>query len=188
MKKKIMIVLGSPRRKGNTAALGAAAAEAAAQQGAEVETLYLAELDIKPCTACDHCLKSISRECILKDDMIPLYNKLSETDCIVFATPVYWFNVSAQIKTFIDRLYAVGVEENNIFKGKTMAALLCYADKDPFDSGAVNALRSFQDMFKYLGALNGGMVYGSAGDPGEIVKNKTLMREASDLGARLAQS
>ncbi|MBF9018185.1 MULTISPECIES: flavodoxin family protein [unclassified Oceanispirochaeta] len=186
MKKKIIVILGSPRKNGNTAALAEALANAAVENGADVETVYLAGLDISPCRGCNHCQKETSPGCIIKDDMTPLYKKLEESDAIVFASPVYWFNLSAQLKTFIDRLYAVGVDEKNIFRDKNMAALMCFADDNPFDSGAVNALRSLQDMFNYLGAVNAGMVYGSAADPGDIEKNEDVIKKAAALGKKLA--
>jgi hypothetical protein len=78
------------------------------------------------------------------------------------------------------------VEERNIFKGKPVALLLSYGDTDPFSSGGVNALRSFQDMCRYLGAEVAGMVYGTASEPGEIAKNKGLMQDAFGLGKQLA--
>ncbi len=120
--------------------------------------------------------------------MQSLYPKLKEADALVIASPVYWFNLSAQTKTFIDRWFAVGVEEKNIFKGKPVALLLTYGDTDPFSSGAVNALRSFQDMCRYLGAEITGMLYGSAMEAGEIAKNKPLLEEARQLGRELAGS
>jgi multimeric flavodoxin WrbA len=96
--------------------------------------------------------------------------------------------LSAQTKTFIDRWFAVGVEDKNIFKGKPVALLLSYGDADPFGSGAINGLRSFQDMCRYLGAEIAGMLYGSAMEAGDIEKNKDLMKEAHQLGLALAGS
>jgi hypothetical protein len=64
--------------------------------------------------------------------------------------------------------------------------VLAYADADPFVSGAVNALRTFQDAFTYIGAELVGAVYGSAAKAGEIKKNKALMDSAFDLGRKLA--
>jgi hypothetical protein len=64
--------------------------------------------------------------------------------------------------------------------------VLTYADADPFSSGAVNALRTFQDALNYVGASSIGMVYGSAWEAGAIKKNKELMEKAYDLGKRLA--
>jgi multimeric flavodoxin WrbA len=115
-----------------------------------------------------------------------LHAKLKAADSVVLASPVYWFNLSAQIKIFIDRLYAVGVGQRNIFQGKNFALVLTYADADPFTSGAVNALRSFQDMCRYLDANIEGMVYGSAWGAGEIKGKKDVMEQALALGKQLA--
>ena len=188
MKKKIMIVLGSPRKKGNSAKLAELVAKGAKEGGAKVETFYLNGMNIKPCQACMKCQKENAKGCAIRDDMQSLYPKLKEADGVVIASPVYWFNLSAQTKTFIDRCFAVGVEERNIFKGKPMALLMSYGDMDPFGSGAVNAIRSFQDMCRYLGAEIAGMLYGSAMEAGDIEKNKGLMKEAHQLGLALAGS
>ena len=78
------------------------------------------------------------------------------------------------------------MEPKNIFKGKNFAIILTYADPDPFVSGAVNALRSFQDICRYLGANIEGMVYGSAYGAGEIKENQDVMEKALLLGKHLA--
>jgi multimeric flavodoxin WrbA len=96
--------------------------------------------------------------------------------------------MSAQTKIFIDRLYAVGVGKKNILKGKNIGIILTFADPDPFISGAVNALRSFQDICRYLGADIAGMVYGSANEAGEIKNNNDVMEKAFILhSTRLMQ-
>ncbi|MEW6669557.1 MAG: flavodoxin family protein [Thermodesulfobacteriota bacterium] len=187
MPKQIMIVLGSPRKKGNSATLAEHVAKGAKAGGAKVETFYLNGMDIRPCQGCMKCQKPSARTCAIRDDMQALYPKMKEADAIVVASPVYWFSVSAQTKTFIDRWFAVGVEERNIFRGKPMAMLLSYGDTDPFSSGGVNALRSFQDACRYLGAEVAGMVYGSGSEPGDIAKDKGLMKEAYALGRQLAR-
>ena len=188
MKKKIMIVLGSPRKKGNSAKLAELVAKGAKEGGAKVETFYLNGMNIRPCQACMKCQKENARGCAIQDDMTALYPKLEEADGLVIASPVYWFNLSAQTKTFIDRWFAVGVEGRNIFKGKSMALLLSYGDADPFGSGAVNGLRSFEDMCRYLGAEIVGMLYGSAMEPGDMEGNKPLLKEAYQLGKTLSGS
>ena len=76
--------------------------------------------------------------------------------------------------------------QKNIFKGKRFAIILSFADPDPFVSGAVNALRSFQDICRYLGANIEGMVYGSACDAGEIAEKQDVMEKAAILGKHLA--
>ena len=82
--------------------------------------------------------------------MAPLYSKLRQAEAIVIATPVYWFTVSAQTKLFMDRWYAMGGDEGYPFKGKKFGIILTYADEDPFRSGAVNALRTFQDALGFV--------------------------------------
>jgi multimeric flavodoxin WrbA len=125
-------------------------------------------------------------DCILKDDMRKLYPKLRKADAILIASPIYWFTVSAQTKLFMDRWYALGSEEEGYaLAGKRFGIVLTYADADPFISGAVNALRTFQDAFRFLGAKWVGMVYGSAWKAGEIRRNKGVMAEAYELGRKL---
>lgn len=184
--KKVLVFLGSPRKKGNSAVLAEQVMDGARAAGAEVESFYLHGMKIKPCTGCDACRSKNQRDCILKDDMTPLYSKLRKADAIVMATPVYWFTVSAQTKLFMDRWYAMGGEGGYPFKGKKFGIVLAYGDEDPFCSGAVNALRTFEDALGYVGAEIVGMIYGSAGKAGEIKKNKTLLKKAYQMGKDLA--
>jgi hypothetical protein len=82
----------------------------------------------------------------------------------------------------------MGGEAGYPFKGKRFGIVLTYADEDPFRSGAVNALRTFEDALGYVGAEIVGMVYGSACKAGEIKKNKNLLKKAYQLGKNLVAS
>jgi multimeric flavodoxin WrbA len=186
--RKLVILMGSPRKEGNSAVMAQRLAEGAAKAGATVDSFYLHAMDIKPCTGCDRCQGEDAGGCVIDDAMQGVYKKLRETDSIVFASPVYWFSVSAQLKTVIDRIYAVGGGDKNVLAGKTLGVLLAYADDDPFTSGAVNALRMFQDISAYLGTAIAGMVYGSAFGAGEIGENEALMKQAYELGQRLGKA
>jgi multimeric flavodoxin WrbA len=188
MGRKVMIAVGSPRKRGNSSTLAAQVAGGAKAGGAEVETVYLHGMNIKPCTACGGCRKKVHVDCVIKDDMQRLYPKLRSADVIVIASPIYWFTFSAQTKLFMDRWYGLGGNDGYALAGKEFAVLLSYADADPFLSGAVNALHTLQDAVKFLEAELVGMVYGSASDAGEIKKNKALMKEAYDLGFKLAKA
>ena len=183
--KQVLVILGSPRKKGNSSTLAAQIAQGAKSAGAEVETVFLQGLKISPCKGCDTCQKPDSEGCATKDDMQKIYPKLINADAWVIASPVYWFNMSAQTKIFMDRCYALTAYAQNPFVGKRIAIAMSYGDADPFRSGCVNALRAFQDAFRYAGAKIAGMVYGSATEAGEIANNKSLMREAEELGKRL---
>jgi multimeric flavodoxin WrbA len=185
--KKILLMMGSPRKDGNSATLAKQVAAGAEAAGAEVESFYLHGMNIHPCTACDACREERDKDCVIDDDMETLYGKLRQADALVIASPIYWFTVSAQTKLFMDRWYALGGpgEEYAAFAGKRIGIVLTYADVDPFTSGAVNALRTFQDAFNYVGAQIVGMVYGSASEAGEIRKNRDLMEKAYELGKQL---
>jgi multimeric flavodoxin WrbA len=186
---KLIIVKGSPRENGNSAILAAQVAAAAEAAGAAVESFYLHGMDIQPCDACDFCQGAAEIGCVIEDDMQILYPKIKEADAILYASPIYWFTVSAQLKLFMDRCYSLGggsdyVREHGL-AGKRFGVVLTYGDDDPFNSGAVNALRTFQDTFNYLQAEIAGMVYGQASGAGEIEDNRDLMAKAYELGRKL---
>lgn len=183
---KLLVLASSPRPKGNSTILADEAASGAKYAGAEVKTFRLAKMKIGPCLGCDGCRKPKATGCVQKDDMRILYAELRAADAVLIASPVYWFTMSAQIKLFMDRLYAFGAESYRPLKGKRVGIILTYGDADPFVSGAANALRSFQDAFAYVGAPIEGMVYGSADKPGEVRTNKALMKDAYALGQKLA--
>jgi multimeric flavodoxin WrbA len=185
-RKKILIFMGSPRREGNSSTLARRIAEGAEAAGAEVESYFLHEMNVQPCDACEVCRDKRETDCILDDDMKDLFPKLRQAEVIVIASPIYWFTVSAQTKLFMDRWYALGGPEGHSFKGKRFGIILTYADTDPFTSGAVNALRTFQDALNYVEASIVGMIYGSAWEAGEIKKNQALMDKAYELGKQLA--
>jgi len=184
--KKILVVMGSPRKNGNSSTLAQNVIAGAKNAGAVVDSYCLHEMNIKPCDACEACRKNDSRECIIDDDMQELYPKLYEADALVIASPIYYFTVSAQTKLFIDRWYALGEGKTTVINGKQIGIILTYEDTDPFTSGAVNALRTFQDAFEYLGASIVDMIYGRASEAGEIKANQDLMDRAYQLGQKLA--
>lgn len=187
--KQILVLLGSPRKKGNSTTLAKHIVMGTESVGAKVETVYLNGLDLKPCQGCYACQKKGSRGCAVDDDMQTLYPKLIDADAWIIASPVYWFNMSAQTKIFMDRCFAMFNDEQEVspFLDKQIAVAMSYGDSDPFNSGCVNALRSFQDAYRYVGAKIVGMVYGSAEEPGEIASNTVLMHQAEKLGRKLAR-
>jgi multimeric flavodoxin WrbA len=183
--KQVLVILGSPRKMGNSSTLAGRISRGVKSAGAKVETLFLHDLKISPCRGCNTCQKHDSKGCVIKDDMQKIYPKLIRADAWVIASPVYWFTMSAQTKIFMDRCYALTAYGKNPFAGKRIAIAMSYGDADPVRSGCVNALRTFQDAFRYTGSKIVGMVYGSALEAGEIANNKALMREAEELGKRL---
>ena len=184
-KQKIVIVKGSPRKKGNSCALAEALAKGAKDNGADVEEFFLHEMIIQPCNACDVCIKQPEKGCVIDDDMQKIYTSIVSADSIVITSPIYWFNISAQTKLFIDRLYGLVEPKKYSLKGKRIGIILTYGDTDQHSSGAINAINSFKDMFRYIGAEITEVVHGSAMDVGEIKKNLNLMESAYKLGEKL---
>jgi len=184
--RRVLVLLGSPRKEGNSAILAEQIIRGAESEGAKVETIFLHGMKIAPCQSCYACQKPNSKGCAIDDDMQPIYQKLIENDAWVIASPVFWFNMSAQTKLFMDRCFALLAYEKKAFAGKRIAIAMSYGDTDPFSSGCVNALRTFQDAFRYVGAKMVGMVYGSATEAGEIKSNRALMKKAMELGKKLA--
>ncbi|MCF8069683.1 MAG: flavodoxin family protein [Desulfobacterales bacterium] len=190
--KKILILIGSPRKTGNSFTLAEQIIKGAEASGAECETVYLNDLNIRPCQACEQCQTGDVFSCSINDDMQALYPKIIEADGFVIATPVYWFNMSSQTKLFMDRfLMMINMDKFDggspgPFDGKKTVIALSYADEDPFTSGCINALRTFQDAFAYAGPVISDFVYGQADKPGEIKSNLTLMEKAVEAGKSLA--
>jgi multimeric flavodoxin WrbA len=184
-KKKVLVLLGSPRKKGNSAILAEKIAKGAESQGADVETLYINGMDIKPCQSCYACQKKDSKGCAVDDDMQAIYPKLIEADSWVIASPVYWFTMSAQTKLWMDRCFALLAYGMNAFQ-KNIVIAMSYGDTDPVTSGCINAIRTFQDAFRYAGAKIVGTVYGTAMEAGDISQNTDLLKKAEELGKKLA--
>jgi multimeric flavodoxin WrbA len=183
----VLIFNGSPRKKGNSAILADEIARGVRESGNNAEVIRLNDLNLHPCQGCDACQKAQNFRCVQKDDMNDLYVKLLAADALVITSPIYWFAVSAQTKMFIDRLYALGNPKGHGLKGKKFAAALIYGDVDPYKSGAVNAIGSLRDAMNYIQCPIVDILYGTAENPGDILKNEELMKNAYKLGKKIAK-
>jgi multimeric flavodoxin WrbA len=94
----------SPRKRGNTGRIVEAILEGARGKGAETESIHFGGLKVQPCNSCGACQKT--GECNIKDDMLTVYKALKDADAIIFASPIFFDHITAQAKTFIDRLYS----------------------------------------------------------------------------------
>ena len=101
MNKKVLIISSSPRKGGNSETLAAAFAEGAREAGNQVETVYLRKKQVGFCKGCLACLKL--GHCVIQDDAVEIAAKMHDADVLVFATPVYYYSVSGQLKTMLDR-------------------------------------------------------------------------------------
>lgn len=102
---KIVSLLGSPRSKGNSTTIANRFTETASKLGAEVKTFELNRLLFRGCQACYACKKNLDH-CVLKDDLTEVLAAVQEADVVLLASPVYYGDVTAQLKGFIDRCYS----------------------------------------------------------------------------------
>lgn len=186
MPKKILILKGSPRERGNSATLAERTAAGARAVGAEVESIYLHGLDIRPCDACDLCAEPGSG-CVIEDDMQPIYPKLVEADAIVLASPIYSFTFSAQLKLCIDRWYAFQSSKWKELFGKSFGIILTYGDTDLYTSGAINAIHTYETLTRFYHGRIAGIVHGSVNDVGDVDKHPELLEQAYRLGEGLGK-
>ena len=188
MAKKIVAFLGSPRKGGNTDTLVSKMLSAAEEEGTEIEKVYLAELNIKPCRACEACQKKDPPKCVQTDDDFgAAAEKMKAADAFVFGTPIYWFNLSAQFKLFMDR-WAVFVDKdwNSLLKGKSAAVVLCCGDKN-IDSMTSPTRQIFRESLKFLGIDLVDCLAASAHAKGEVADNREAMEKAAEIGKKLSQ-
>lgn len=147
---KILVVTGSPRRDGNTEIMAEAFTEAAMDRGHDVSVWKLSDKKVGPCLGCEYCI-SHGGVCVQKDDMNEILKDVYTTDMLVIVSPIYWFDVSAQTKCFIDRLYGMAQKGLNI---SSMAMLL--------DSGSPGVYAAAQEQLNgicsYLKWENKGMI------------------------------
>lgn len=137
---KIVVLNGSPRKQGNTEIMIEAFKDAAKKH--EVKVVDIARMDIHGCLGCKYCYAH-QGECVQKDDMGKVFEELKDADMVVFASPIYWFDITAQLKTTIDRLYAGGSTGFHFHK----TALLLDAGADHvFDA----AIAQYKAMTGYL--------------------------------------
>lgn len=162
----ILVVTGSPRKNGNTEIMADAFAAAAKESGHEVTVRKLSGLKVNPCLACHYCFTH-DGVCIQQDDMNDILMDLDQAELLVLASPIYWFDVSAQTKCFIDRMYAFGKKGFHI---NSVAMLLNSGADRVFDAAEVQlkAISAYmkwniRDIIKIPGMLEKGSMLGSDG-------------------------
>lgn len=148
---KILAVQGSPIRNGNTATLLHMVEKGMleAEPDCEISEVYIQEKKIQACSGCLACDTGKIKHCAIKDDMSAIYEQFETADMLILATPIYFFSMTAQMKTFVDRLYAVPFEK---WKRKKLVLLMTYGGDDDEDSGAVNLIRIMEYLADYTGA------------------------------------
>ena len=121
---RVLILRGSPRKNGNSATLTDYFLEGLTKSNSHhIDDYFINDLTISPCQGCLHCATSKNHECKIKDDMEDIYSAYHDADLIVYATPMYWGYMSAQLKIVIDRMEALAWE---YFYDKTLVVIITY--------------------------------------------------------------
>jgi multimeric flavodoxin WrbA len=181
--KKILAVVGSPRRNGNTHILVSRIAQGAKAKGAAVEELFLGDLNIKECDGCHRCWKD--GVCSKKDDMCGIYPKIAESNAIIFGTPVYWYGPTGLMKLFVDRFVYFNCPANRTkIEGK--AAVIAIPFEEESRQMAKPVVELFKKSLAYLEMkLVGKILAPGVGEKGDILKKPELLKQAYELGQRL---
>lgn len=176
MKKRVLVLSGSPRRGGNSDLLCDQFISGAQKSGHNAEKIFLKDANINYCNGCGVCING-EKSCPLKDDMAEILDKMIAADVIVMATPVYFYTMDAQMKTLIDRTCSRYTEISN----KEFYFIVAAADNSK--KAMTRTLEGFRGFTSCLsGAKEKGIIYGTgAWNIGDI-KGKPAMKEAFEMG------
>lgn len=188
---KILVILGSPRKKGNSETIAGIVSEKVQQHlGGSVDVVRLAGHKIAPCIGCGGCAKT--GLCVIEDDMGDLYPIIDAADIILLASPTYFYGLSAQTKAFIDRIQArwsrkylldTRIREQDRRRGY----LICTAatqGKRLFD-GSILVVKSFFDALDV--AYGGELLVRGVDEKGAVQEHPDEVRRAGDFARRISE-
>ncbi len=182
--KRTVVLLGSPRRAGNSETLAEAFLNGAGERAGEVFRFHLSEMRISGCLDCRRCW-SAGRPCVLEDPMNEIYNALGKSDLIVFVSPLYWYTWSGQIKPVLDRFLPFS-SEKPLFDLKGKKAILVSTAGDP-DSSCFDGLRfSYRTSCKLLGLENHSEILAHGIYKRNEINGSEWIRQAENIGKALA--
>lgn len=181
MAKKIIVLNGSPRTKGNTAGLIRSFTEGATKAGHQVTCFELQKMNIHPCIGCGNGGKKPESPCVQKDDMEKIYAAYREADVICLASPLYFWTISGQLKCTIDRLYAIAECDGDLAHPKKECVLLMAAEGNDYGE----TVFWYDHLMEYLCWTDKGKVLcGGVHAIGDIEGNEKL-KDAYKLGETL---
>lgn len=176
---KIVILEGSPNKTGSSNLLAECFRQGAEEAGHSVEIVDTAHAHIGPCTGCIHC--GYEGPCVQKDEMEAIRKKILCADMLVFVTPLYYYGMSAQLKTVIDRFCAFN---SSIQRKRMKSALLAVAWNS--DDWTFESLEShYKTLVRYLNLEDMGMVLGYGCGTPSMTQHSKYPQQAYSLGNRL---
>jgi multimeric flavodoxin WrbA len=179
---KVIGIVGSPRKNGNTEILTAHTLKAIAEEGVETELIRLAGLDLRPCNGCMVCTKE--ERCSIEDGMFPIYLKMKEADGIILASPVYYGSATALIKCLIERAGYLSRHNGDPFSGKVGGPLVVARR-----AGHNFAFAQLTLWYQILGLIVPGSTYWNVAfgrEKGEVKNDEEGMNTAWNFGKNIA--
>lgn len=176
MNKKVVIISSSPRKNGNSETLAKEFAKGATDAGNQVEFITLKDLKLEFCRGCLYC-QSHDR-CVITDSVGALLGNVQNADVLVFATPVYYYSVSGQLKTFLDRLNPLFPRENK-FRDVYLVATCADIENSAFE-GTVKAVEGWIECFEGV-KLAGTVLCQGVTDVGDV-NDKEELKTAYEAG------
>lgn len=185
---KIVCLNGSPRKNGNSATIAKKFLAAAEGCRAEIQVFTLNDLNYKPCQACYVC-KTRLDHCVLQDDMTPVLEAFFQCDLAVVATPVYYGDISAQTKAFIDRTFSFlnpdfhsRPDPVRFSQGKKMLWIIT---QESTEERHGDIFQRYGTMFKYIGC-DTYLIRGTGVEaPGEVKNKPDIMAQAEEMAQKL---
>ncbi len=180
---KVIGIVGSPRKNGNTEILTAHTLNAISEEGLDTEIVPLAGRDIRPCTGCLACKKD--ELCTIEDDLFPLYLKMKEADGIIMASPVYYSSATGLMKSFMERSGYINRHNGEPFRGKVGGPLVVARR-----SGHNFTLAEITFWFQVLGFVIPGSSYWNmafGGEKGDVRSDEEGMQTAWNFGKNIAR-
>ena len=174
---RIVVMNGSPRPNGNTEMMAKEFIRGAEEAGHETELINLRGKKITGCLGCQYCF-SHDGVCVQKDDMKEILASLDQADMMVIASPIYWFDITSQLKAVIDRFYAKGM---NGFAFNRVALLLDADSDHVFDA----AVSQYRQMCNYLNWKNMGIITAPNLEKLGGIAQSPALKDAYELGKSL---
>jgi multimeric flavodoxin WrbA len=177
---KVLGIVCSPRKGGNTEILVREALAGAKESGAQTELLNVSEMNIAPCDGCTACHQS--GECRIKDDMQKVYKKLLAADGIILGSPVYFWSISGQAKILMDRTYALRYPHHKL-ENKVGGAIAVAGRR-----GCMSAISVINNFFLGQDMLVTGLgIAGYGTEKGEVKQDEHAMKSARSLGTQVIE-
>ncbi len=187
---KIVCLLGSPRENGNSSTIARQFCKIAEELGSRTRTFILNDLQFRGCQGCMACKTKLDR-CALSDDLTEVLDDIREADALVLASPVYYWDVSSQMKAFLDRTFSFLVpdfitnpQKSRLPSGKKL--LLILAQNNPDRNSFSDIFPKFDYFFKAYGFTETYLIRAfGVSRPGEVVNDTAVMKLAVETAEKM---